>query len=195
MIIENDMKQLTRNWWALVLRGVFSVLFGLVIIAWPGIALQTLVLFFGAYMLVDGIFAIVSAVSHRLANRHWWFTLLEGLLGIIAGILTFVYPGITALTLLYIIAVWAILTGVLELMAAIRLREQIDNEWFLALAGIVSLLFGALIIARPGAGVLAVLGIIAGYAIVFGVLLIVLGLRLRNWTPRATTRTRTSATA
>jgi uncharacterized membrane protein HdeD (DUF308 family) len=193
MNIENDLRLFTRNWWALVLRGVLSVLFGLLILVWPGIALQTLVLFFGAYMLVDGIFALVSAITHRLANRHWWLTLLEGILGILAGILTFVYPGITALTLLYIIAVWAIVTGVLEVMAAIRLREKIDNEWFLALAGIVSLLFGALILIRPGAGALAVLGLIAGYSLVFGVLMIVLGLRLRNWTPRNTTRTTATA--
>jgi uncharacterized membrane protein HdeD (DUF308 family) len=187
-----DVSWLTRHWWAMVLRGVLAIIFGIMVIAWPGIALQTLVLLFGAYMLVDGVFAIAGALTHRSQYKHWWLALLEGLVGVVVGILTFIYPGITALTLLYLIAIWAIITGVFELMAAIRLREEIDNEWFLALTGIASLLFGALILLRPGTGVLAVLSLIAGYAIVFGVLMIILGLRLRTWTP--TSRRGTTAT-
>jgi uncharacterized membrane protein HdeD (DUF308 family) len=178
---------LSRNWWMLALRGVLAILFGILIIAWPGIAAQSLILVFGAYVFVDGIFAIISAFQHR-SQSHWWVTLLEGIVGVIAGILTFILPGLTALTLLTLIGVWAVFTGVLQMVTAFRLRATIDNEWAMGLAGLASLLFGLFVLFAPGAGALAVLGLIAGYSIVFGVLLLILAFRVKDYHP-ATSQT------
>ncbi len=174
---------IVRHWWALVLRGILAVIFGILVLVWPGIALASLVLVIGVYFFVDGLFAVAGSLTHREHYQHWWLTLIEGIIGIIAGIVAFVYPGLTAFTLLYIIGFWAILTGVFEVLAAFRLREVIHKEWILALVGIVSLLFGLFILFFPGEGALAILGIIAGYAILSGVLMILLGIRLRTWTP------------
>src|ERR1700730_13001508 len=169
---------LARHWWALALRGVFAVLFGLLTFLIPGITLLTLVLLFGAYAILDGIFDIVSAV--RAPGRHWPLV-LEGVVGIIIGILTFLWPGITTMVLLYLIAFWAIFTGVLEIVAGIRLREVIANERFLILMGVLSVLFGFLILIFPGAGALAIVFLIWAYAVVFGIILIILAFRLRSF--------------
>jgi uncharacterized membrane protein HdeD (DUF308 family) len=146
----------------------------------PHIALVVLIALFGAYALVDGVFAIVSAV--RAAERHmrWWPLLVEGLAGIVVGVLTFVWPGLTALVLLYFIASWAILTGVFEILAAVRLRREITGEWLLGLTGVLSVVFGLLLIIVPGAGALTVVWLIGTYALVFGVVLVGLALRLRG---------------
>jgi uncharacterized membrane protein HdeD (DUF308 family) len=167
-----------RHWWAFALRGVVAILFGVLAFAWPGVTLTVLVLFWGAFALVDGVLALVAAF--RTDHDHRWGLLLEGVVGIGAGIVTFVWPGLTALVLLYIIAVWALLTGVLELVAAVRLRKVIQNEWWLALSGIASVLFGLVLLAAPGAGAVAVVWLIAAYAIVFGVLNLALALRLHG---------------
>jgi uncharacterized membrane protein HdeD (DUF308 family) len=172
---------LIRNWWLLALRGVAAILFGIGAFAWPSITLAVLVALFGAYALVDGIFSIVSAVRTGEQERHSWALLIEGALGVIAGLVTFVWPGITALALLLIIAFWAILTGLLEIVAAIRLRHEIRNEWLLGLSGIASLVFGLILAARPDAGVLAVIWIIGAYTLVFGVLMLALAFRLRRF--------------
>ena len=164
---------LARYWWALALRGVFAVLFGLLTFFIPGITLLTLVLLFGAYVLLDGIFDIVSAI--RTPSRHWAL-ILEGIVGIIAGILTFLWPGITAMVLLYLIAFWAIFTGVLEIVAGIRLRETLIGEVWLILMGVLSLIFGLFILIFPGAGALAVVFWIGAYAFVFGIMLIALAI-------------------
>ena len=172
---------LARNWWALALRGLFAVLFGIMAFAWPGITLAALVLLYGAFALADGIFAIVAAVVGMPRGMPWWALLLEGVTGIAVGILTFFWPGITALALLYLIAAWALVTGVFEIAAAIRLRKEIQGEWLLALSGVLSVLFGLALVVYPGAGALAVIWLIGAYAIASGVLLIVLGFRLRSW--------------
>jgi len=169
---------LARYWWALPLRGVFAVLFGLLTFFIPGITLLTLVLLFGAYVLLDGIFDIVSAIR---TPSHHWALILEGIVGIIAGILTFLWPGITAMVLLYLIAFWAIFTGVLEIVAGIRLREALTGEIWLILMGVLSLLFGLFILIFPGAGALAVAFWIGAYAFVFGIMLIALAFRLRGF--------------
>ena len=171
---------LSRNWWALALRGVAAILFGLLAFILPDITLTVLVLLFGAYMLVDGILAIVAAVRTRGSDTRWGLLIVEGVLGVLAGIIAFVWPGITALALLYLIAAWSIVTGVLEIVAAIRLRREIEGEWALILGGILSVLFGVLLAVLPGPGILALVWLIGAYAVAFGVILIVLAFRVRN---------------
>jgi uncharacterized membrane protein HdeD (DUF308 family) len=172
--------QTTRYWWLLVLRGVLAVLFAILAWVWPGLTLAALVILFGAYALVDGIFAVVAALQRMGKQERWWAMLIEGLLGIAAGIVTFLWPGITALALVAIIGAWAVVTGVLEIVAAIQLRQAIDNEWLLGISGLLSVVFGLLLLIFPGAGALSLVWIIAGYAFVFGILLIALGFRMRS---------------
>lgn len=171
---------LAGNWWAFALRGLFAVIFGIAAFAMPGLTLAVLVLLYGAYALVDGIFAIASAVAGRTYGSPWWAMLIRGLLGIAIGIMTFAWPGITELALLYIIAAWAVVTGGFEIAAAIRLRKEIQGEWLLILSGALSVLFGLAIMVFPAAGALAIAWLIGSYAILFGVLLLVLGFRLRT---------------
>jgi uncharacterized membrane protein HdeD (DUF308 family) len=175
MTLVND---LARHWWVIALRGLAAVLFGVLAFVWPGMTLAVLVLLFGAYALVDGILAIVVAV--RGGTDHRLFMGLEGVVGVLAGLATFVFPGLTALVLLYIIAFWAVLTGVLEVVAAVRLRQAITNEWGLIIGGVLSVLFGIVLIAAPGAGALAVVFVIGAYAVLFGVTLLMLSWRLRS---------------
>ena len=167
---------LTANWWALALRGLAAVLFGLLTFFLPGITLVTLVLLFGAYALVDGLFNVIA--FFRVAS-HQWALLIEGVIGIITGVLTFAWPAITAIVLLYVIAFWAILTGILEIIAGIRVRKVVSNEWLLLVMGVLSFLFGVLILFAPGAGALAIVLWIGAYALVFGIFLLALAFRLR----------------
>jgi uncharacterized membrane protein HdeD (DUF308 family) len=172
---------LGRNWWTVVLRGVIAVLLGLAALGWPQITLQVLVILLGAYLLVDGAFAIFSGVRDRSRHRQWWLLLLEGLAGIVAGAIALFLPGITALVLIYLLAAWALVTGILEILAAIRLREELRGEWLLVLGGVASILFAIIVALRPTAGMIALIWLIAIYAIIFGILFIILGLRLRSW--------------
>ena len=171
---------LARNWGAIAVRGIAAILFGLLTFVLPGVTLAALVLLFGAYALVDGIFSVVAAVRRRAGDPPWWALLVEGIVGIAAGLVTLVLPGLTALTLLYVIAAWAVLTGVLEIIAAIRLRRQLSGEWRLVLSGVLSVVFGGLVMAAPAAGALAITLWIGAYAIVFGGLLLALAFRLRR---------------
>ena len=171
---------LARNWWALAIRGVAGILFGIAAFVWPGLTLAVLVLLFGAYALVDGIFAIIAGISMRKEQGHWWLLILEGLAGIVFGVLTFANPSITALVLLYVIAGWSLATGVLEIVSAIRLRKEIKNEWLMILAGIASLLFGIVLLLFPGSGALALIWLIGSYALIFGVMMLILAFRLRG---------------
>jgi uncharacterized membrane protein HdeD (DUF308 family) len=171
------------RWWTFVLRGIFAILFGLLTWFLPGIALLTLVFMFGFYAIADGVFNIAAAFSrNRSAEREtpWWALLIQGVLSIIAGCLAFFIPGLTALALLYLIGGWAIATGVLSIVAAVRLRKQITGEWVMVLSGVLSIIFGVLLFAFPGPGALAVLIWIGAYAVVFGIMLISLGVRLRK---------------
>lgn len=175
------MPLLSRNWWALALRGLAAILFGILAFAWPGITLFVLIVFFGAYMLVDGIFAIVAAVRAAGEEARWWLMLLEGVLGVVVGLVAFFWPGLTALALLYLIAAWAIVTGIMEIAAAIRLRREMVGEWALVLGGALSVLFGVLLVVIPArAGLLSLTWLIGAYAVVFGILLVVLAFRVRN---------------
>jgi uncharacterized membrane protein HdeD (DUF308 family) len=168
---------LAKNWWALALRGFVAVLFGVLAFAVPGVTLVTLVLLFGAYALADGLFNVIA--FFRLLEHHWAL-LIEGLIGILAGILTFVWPAITAIVLLYLIAFWAIFTGIFEIIAGIRLRKAVANEWLLLVMGVLSVLFGALILFAPAVGALAIVLWIGAYALVFGIFLLIFAFRLRG---------------
>jgi uncharacterized membrane protein HdeD (DUF308 family) len=174
------MMLIVGNWWSFVLRGLVAILFAIMAFFIPGMALLTLVYIFGFYAIADGAFNIMGAM-HRSApdQTPWWALLIEGIFGIIAGCLAFFLPGITAVVLLYVIAGWAIATGIMELVASVRLRTQMRGEWVLAIAGLLSVLFGLMLLFFPGAGILAVLLWTGAYAAVFGVLLISLGIRLR----------------
>jgi len=169
---------LTRNWGAFVARGIAAILFGVAGFLWPGITLAALVILFAVYALVDGVFAILAAIRGQ-ANAPWWALVLRGLFGIAAAAVAFFWPGVTAVALVFIIAAWAIATGIVEIVTAVRLRKLVEGEWLLGLAGALSILFGILLAANPGAGAIAVLWIICAYAIVFGILLVSLGFRLR----------------
>ena len=175
------MEELSRSWWIMAVRGAAAVIFGVLALIWPEITLLALVLVFGAYALVDGLFALVAAVRGRqLAGGSRAWLVMEGLLGVGAGIVTVVWPDITALALLWVIAFWAVLTGVLEIVAAVRLRRVLDNEWLLILAGALSIVFGLILIVFPGEGAVGLVWLIGGYAIVFGIVLLGLALRLRG---------------
>lgn len=174
-------RSLAQNWWLIVLRGVLAILFGLAAFVWPGITLLTLIVMFGVYAIVDGAMAIGAGLSRAKDSQRWWTFLVEGLLGIAAGVVALIWPGLATLVLLYMIASWAIITGVLEIAAAIRLRNEITNEWMLALGGLISVALGLLLFFQPAAGSLAIIWTIAAYALIFGVLLVILGFRLRNW--------------
>ena len=174
------MNSLTHNWWLVVLRGVAAILFGLAAFAWPGLTLLVLITLFAVYAIIDGFIAVVTGLSHTHDSPRWWVFLLEGLVGIGIGVAALVWPGVTTLAILAMIAAWAILTGVLEIVAAVRLRREINNEWFLALGGFLSVGVGILLIAQPVAGTLAVIWMIGAYELVAGVVWIALGFRLRN---------------
>ncbi len=171
---------LSRNWWAVGLRGLAAVIFGILALIWPGVTFFVLVILFGAYALVDGIFAVVAAIRGRTELRDWGWLLIEGIIGILIGIITFFSVSTTALVLLYLIAFWAILTGIAEIVQAVQLRRLISNEWLLILGGAVSVIFGLLLIIFPGSGALAVTWLIGIYAIIFGILLLGLSWRLRG---------------
>jgi uncharacterized membrane protein HdeD (DUF308 family) len=173
-----------RNWWVLALRGVLSIIFGILIIVWPA----SLILLAGVYFLVDGIVEIIMAVQHRATNPHWLWSVVEGIVSILAAIGTFRWPDLTALVILFVIAFYAIMTGVVQLIAAWQLRKEIEGEIWLGLSGLLSVIAGILLILFPGTGVLAVLGIISAYAILFGVVMIILGFRLRNMSPTSSSQ-------
>ena len=180
-IVAVDMKSLAENWWAIALRGVAAIILGVLTFVLPGLSLIALILMFGAYAIVEGILNVVAAVRRRPVEGSRWLLLLEGLVSIAAGIVTFALPGLTALVLLYLIAAWAIVTGVLEIIAAVRVRKQIAGEFWLILSGVLSVVFGAFLMIAPGAGALALVLWIGAYAVVFGALLLGLAFRLRRW--------------
>lgn len=176
-----NVSSLAARWWVPVVRGVAAILFGVLAIVAPSISLLALVLSWGAYALVDGAFNVIQATRGARAGRSWGWLLFEGVVSIAAGALTFAYPAMTALALLTVIAVWAVLTGIAEIAAAIRLRRAITGEWMLAASGVLSIAFGVLLLVYPSTGALAILWIIGLYAIAFGLLLIGVGLRLNRW--------------
>jgi uncharacterized membrane protein HdeD (DUF308 family) len=174
------LQTITRSWWVVLLRGIFAILFGIAAFVWPGPTLEALVLLFGAYALVDGIFAMIVGIQQRHVDERWWVVLLEGIAGVALGLLTLFWPGTTATLLLAFIAAWAVVTGALEIAAALRLRKVIEGEWALILSGALSVVFGVLLLLQPSAGALALIWLIGAYAIVFGVLFCFLAFELRR---------------
>jgi uncharacterized membrane protein HdeD (DUF308 family) len=171
------------NWWLIVLRGVCAILFGLAAWIWPGVTLGALVMLWGAYAFADGVLAFASAFSGS-TGTPWWALVLIGIVSIGAAVAAFVYPGLTAVGLLYVMAFWAIASGAFAIAAAIELRRVIEGEFWLGLGGVVSILFGMFLIARPGVGALAVVWAIGTYAVLFGVILVALGLRVKGMSVR-----------
>ena len=170
-----------RNWGWLALRGVIAILFGALTLTNPAISLAALVFLFGGFAIADGVFTIASAIVDRRGEPHWGSLLVSGILSLCIGVATFVMPGLTAMVLLFLIAAWAIVTGIARIATAIRLRKVISGEWVLVLVGLLSIVLGVLLIAFPGAGALAVVTWIGAYAVVIGILEIVLAFRLRKW--------------
>ncbi|WP_198040051.1 HdeD family acid-resistance protein [Microbulbifer agarilyticus] len=176
------LRAMAENWWIALVRGLLAILFGVLTFVWPGISLLSLVLLFGAYTLVDGVVALYGAIKGRgsAERSSLWWLLFVGITGIAAGIITFVYPQVTALVLVIFIGAWALVRGIFEIIGAIRLRKEIDHEWLLILAGILSVIVGLFLLIKPGAGALALLWLIGGYAIAFGIILVWLAFRLKK---------------
>ena len=180
--MEIERSSLAANWWAIALRGVAGILFGVLTFVVPGLTLAALVLLFGSYAIVDGVLNIVAALRRRRAGEPpWWALLLEGVVSVAAGVVTFAWPGLTTVVLLYVIAGWAIITGAFEMAAAVRLRQRVEGEGWLVFSGILSIALGVLLMAAPATGALALVLWIGAYAMVFGALLVVLAFRLRRW--------------
>jgi uncharacterized membrane protein HdeD (DUF308 family) len=170
---------LAKYWWLILLRGILAIIFGILAFIYPGITLITMVLFWGAFMLIDGILALAHAVMGDQKGSRWWMALI-GIAGIAAGIVTFAVPGAALVVLLAFIAAWAIVLGIFQIIGAIRLRQEIDNEWWLILSGALSVLFGVVLLAAPLAGALGLVWVIGAYAIVFGIFMVMAAFRLKS---------------
>jgi uncharacterized membrane protein HdeD (DUF308 family) len=175
-IVESLRSVVAKQWWVLLVRGIAAIAFGIMVFAWPGITLASLVLLYGIYCISDGIGALFGG-----AGGPFWQSLLVGIVSIGAGIATFAYPGLTAIVLLYLIGAWAIVRGISDIAVAIEFRKVIEGEWLLVLAGALSILFGVVLFINPGAGALSVLWIIGAYALIFGSMLVVLSFRVRSF--------------
>jgi uncharacterized membrane protein HdeD (DUF308 family) len=175
---------LSRTWWVLALRGAVALLFGILALVWPGITLLVLVSLFAAFALLVGAVIVVGALKHRTMDRGWWLMMILGVVSLAVGTIAIVQPGATLFALVLLMAVNALLTGVLDIALAIRLRKQIEHEWLLVLTGVVSIVFGVLVVLFPPAGALALAFLVSFYAITTGILLLVLAFRARRWQKR-----------
>jgi uncharacterized membrane protein HdeD (DUF308 family) len=186
---------LSRNWWILGLRGLAAIIFGLLLSIFPTMGIEALIIVFAAYALVDGVSTIITAVRNR-QTQNWWVHLLEGIVSVLAGLATVIFPILSVLVLVTGIGFWAIITGVLQIWTAVELRKQIDNEWLMGLMGLLSILAGALLVINPVLGAQTLVVVAGAYSIAFGVLMIILAFRLRNWqSPTTTTTTQDRAGA
>lgn len=172
--------KIAQNWWVMTLRGTLAVLLGIAAFAVPGTALTLLVSFFGAYALVDGVFALVAVAVWRDAQEQWWLLLLKGIIGIGVGLFVFVHPVASALALITLVGIWAIVLGIMEIAAAVRLHQVIAGEWLLGLSGVLSVVFGIALLAVPGAGLLVWIYLLGIYALMYGASLLALAFRLRG---------------
>jgi len=174
------LSNISSNWWLLALRGALAVIFGVAAFLWPGLTFEVLVLLFGAYAFIDGVIMFSFGLMAAGDKQQWWPMVLGGIIGIAVGVLTFAQPAAMALALVYVVGAWAIVTGLLEIVAAIRLRDVISNEWLMGVSGALSILFGALVLYQPNAGALTLVWLFGLYAILAGVSQISLGLRVRG---------------
>ena len=172
--------QLSSHWWLFLIRGILALALGILIPLFPGAAILTLALLFGAYALVDGVVAIIAAIRMNHAEGNWIWMLLEGVLGVIVGAITFIFPGLVALWLVFLFGAWAILTGILAIVSAFQIRQAIANEILMILFGAISIVAGIAIFVFPIYGVFALAWTIGIYAILAGIFLIGLAFRLRN---------------
>ena len=169
------LEAMTRNWGAIALRGFIAVLLGVIAIVWPGPTVAVLVILLGAFALVEGVANVVAGVR----GREGW-AIAEGIISVVVGIVIVVWPAITALALLYVVAAWAIITGIVRIVAAVQLRRVIRNEWLLAGSGLASIVFGVIAAVFPGAGILAIIWLLGAWLIVLGVILIAFALSIRQ---------------
>ena len=172
---------LGRAWWMLILRGTVALLFGTLALFWPGLTLLLLIALFSVYAIASGVVAIVAAIRYRATHASRWVPLLLGICSVGAGVIAALVPGITALVLVAVIGANAIITGVLDLIAATRLHRRLRNAWMLVVTGVLSVLFGIFVLLFPGAGALALVWLIAVYALFTGALLVVIGITARAW--------------
>jgi len=171
----------SRDWWVFAIRGVAAVVFGILAFIWPETTLTVLVILFGAYVLVDGVALLVALVrGDAVARRHAWAVGVIGVLGIVAGVVTFAWPGLTAMSLLYLVAFWALATGSFQLIAAVALRHELDGEFWMAAGGVASMVFGVLLVAFPGAGLISLVWLVGIWAVVFGASSLGLAYRLHE---------------
>jgi uncharacterized membrane protein HdeD (DUF308 family) len=169
-----------KHWWQIALRGLIALIFGILVLAWPGVALFIFAYIFGAFVFVDGVFTLVAAVNYKAgAGRRTWL-FVRGIAGIIVGLITFFWPAITEIALVVLVAAWALVTGVMELVFAFRANQNTAIRWLFAISGILSLILGFLMLARPIVGMMVIIWIIGAYAVLAGILLIILGSRLRS---------------
>ena len=171
---------MTQNWWAIALRGLVAALFGIATFMWPGITLWVLAPLFGAYAMINGVLAVIEAFSRDVSRERWRPLLFEGVVSIVVGVMILIWPGLTAMGLVFLIAFWAIMTGVFEIITAVRLRHEIRGEWMMALIAILSMAFGFLLVAFPATGALSVILIIGAFAFATGALMIALAFKLRS---------------
>ncbi len=179
-MLDTDFQDYVRNWWSLVIRGVAAVILGLLVINWPGTTIVVLVIFFGAYAFIDGIFAIAGVLTGRDESERKWLTLVEGGAGILVGLITFFWPGLTVASLILLIAAWALVTGVVEIVASVQHRKEIEHAWVMGLTGALSVIFGVILLVFPVGAVVTLAIVLGVYAIVAGIMMIVLGIRLRR---------------
>lgn len=181
-MVNPDAAAVARSvWWLVLLRGVLAILFGLVALFTPGTALLAIVFVFGAYAILDGITAIVAGIRHRGAESHWVWHLVQGVVSVIAGVVAFAWPGVTVLALLFVIAFWSIVNGIAEIMESFAMRKRGSGTWgWMLAAGIVSVLFGIVLVIQPGAALITLLWFVGAYAVIFGVIIVVWAFRLRG---------------
>lgn len=173
------LEAVTSRWWLLLVRGIAAILFAFAAMIWPQITLPVLTLLFGIYALVDGVFAIAAATSPVAGSRAWAF-LIEGLVGLVVAFFVFTQPAISIVAFVYAVGLWSVFTGIIEIVAGLQLRDVITNEWLYVLAGIVSIVFGVLVVRYPAAGALAIVWLFATYAFAFGILQVALSYRLHR---------------
>lgn len=176
-----QVSEMTSNWWALALRGAVSILLGLVAITMPGLTIAAIVTVFGVYAIIEGVLAIMASIRGIREHDRWGWMMVEGVVGICAGLIAFFMPGVGALAIIWLIAAWAVLTGALEIAAGFRLRKIIEGEWLLILTGVLAIVLGFFMVSRPGMGVVLLTTWLGVWAILSGITLMVLAFRIKRW--------------